>query len=536
MGRLQANAKQNRKLNAGSVMLDRLSTNTALIKVFYQANKLSQRTNSAVLLVVFLYFWLTQKLDDFLKLDDEEIASSDSILHCYRVRSSDECKAHRFKNQKFEDGKSWTYYAREIITKDGDTVFEWQPIPNSLIHIFKPFVSSQNYDKEWLTEVEKQQLFNLIHQKWRKPAEIEHFPSVKKQQFLQYITHCIRVDNELSSLTKSLLLPENKLHHRHAAAYLQKNSEQVRAEIFHAQDRYLSRLFTFANDLGLSKLLTLRFSSSAKVSKTKLPDISLLNDNARRNIPADITNSRVGVSFHNKLIGEELEKHIDESINYGSQRILPESEIVAIFRNLNDEIISSTSAKKLSATALIDYHNLCANHVALLFILLTGTRPTHAISINKQSHYDYCRATIKDKGVIREITICDYLRQQILYYLTLQQKLISQLKLSSVLPWNWHLYDESGQAVAITAKSLRQFLHQRAPGVVPYVLRHQFSQSAATSIIPKLTTHQIDRLMGHSEYGERLGSDHVFPPSREQQALFLNSLPTRYGLKELKYV
>ncbi|GAB1086690.1 MAG: hypothetical protein Sw1PiTSA_07890 [Shewanella algae] len=49
MGRLQANAKQNRKLNAGSVMLDRLSTNTALIKVFYQANKLSQRTKSAVL-------------------------------------------------------------------------------------------------------------------------------------------------------------------------------------------------------------------------------------------------------------------------------------------------------------------------------------------------------------------------------------------------------------------------------------------------------------------------------------------------------
>ncbi|MGL5907688.1 MAG: hypothetical protein ACRCZA_13395 [Shewanella sp.] len=536
MGKQQANAKSNRLKNSGSVMPDRLSTNTALMKIFYLAQKQSHHTNSGKLLVVMMYLWLTQQLDDFLLRARENPITVDDIPDCHKVKNSDICKAHRFKNQKFEDGKSWTYYARATITQNGEKKFEWQPIPNCLIHIFKPFISNQSYNVSWLTALEKQKLLNLLMAKWRKPAEIDHFPAIKKQIFFEYITRCVRTDNQLSSLTKSLLLPNDIRHHQHAAVYQQKNSEQVRTELFHAQDRYLSRLFNHANSLGVSKLLTLTFSSSSTVRKATLPSISLLNDNAKRNIPADITNSQVGVSFHSKWVGEDLEKYADESVKYGSNRLRPESEIVAIFRLLHDEITSSKPENKAAKTALIHYHNLCANHIALLFILLTGMRPTHAISINKKSQYDYRRTTVSDKGFQREIRICDYLRQQILHYISLQQELNSKLNLVNDLPWAWNLYDTNNQAIAISAKSLRQFLHQRANGVVPYVLRHQFAQSAVTSIIHKLTTHQIDRLMGHAEYGEHLGSDHVFPASIKQQEEFLDSLPARYGLKELKYV
>ena len=536
MGKQQANAKRNRLKNSGSVMPDRLSTNTALMKVFYQAQKRSHETNSGKLLLVLLYLWLTQLLDDFFAQANDKPATVDNVPNCHRVRSSDACEAHRFKNHKFEDGKSWTYYARATTNRSGEKIFEWQPIPNSLIHIFKPFVSSQSYNVSWLTTIEKQQLLNLLQQKWRKPTEIEHFPAMRKQVFLTYITRCIRTDNQLSNLTKSLLLPADKLHHRHAAAYQQKNSEQIRAELFHAQDRYLNRLFTHANSLGVSKLLTLTFSSSSNIGRTKLTNISLLNNNAKRNIPAEITSSKVGVSFHNKLIGEDLEKYADKSIKYGSHRLIREGEIVTIFRHLHDEITSLKPNDKPSHEAFIRYHNLCANHIALLFILLTGMRPTHAISINKQSHYDYRHTTVSDKGFQREITICRYLRQQILHYIKLQQQLSSTLHLTNDLPWVWCLYDANSQAIAMSAKSLRQFLHQRTIKTVPYVLRHHFAQSAVTSIIHKLTTHQIDRLMGHAEYGEHLGSDHLFPASIEQQNLFLNSLPARYGLRELKYV
>ena len=47
MGKLQANAKSNRIKNSGGVMPDRLSTNTALMKMFYQAQKQSHDTNDS---------------------------------------------------------------------------------------------------------------------------------------------------------------------------------------------------------------------------------------------------------------------------------------------------------------------------------------------------------------------------------------------------------------------------------------------------------------------------------------------------------
>ncbi|QXN27577.1 hypothetical protein KVP08_023545 (plasmid) [Shewanella putrefaciens] len=69
--------------------------------------------------------------------------------------------------------------------------------------------------------------------------------------------------------------------------------------------------------------------------------------------------------------------------------------------------------------------------------------------------------------------------------------------------------------------------YQRANGIVPMCCVINL-KSAATSIIHKLTTHQIDRLMGHAEYGEHLGSDHTFPASIKNKTYF-DSLPADTG-------
>ena len=85
MGKLQANAKSNRIKNSGGVMPDRLSTNTALMKMFYQAQKQSHDTNTGKLLIVFMYLWLTQQLDDFLLRASEKPITVDDIPDCHKL-------------------------------------------------------------------------------------------------------------------------------------------------------------------------------------------------------------------------------------------------------------------------------------------------------------------------------------------------------------------------------------------------------------------------------------------------------------------
>ncbi|QXN27578.1 hypothetical protein KVP08_023550 (plasmid) [Shewanella putrefaciens] len=117
-----------------------------------------------------------------------------------------------------------------------------------------------------------------------------------------------------------------------------------------------------------------------------LPSISLINDNAKRNIPANITSSKVGVSFHSKWVGEDLEKIRRTSPWFSVVSDLYPSEVVAIFRHLHDEITSSKPENKAAQADLIHYHNLCANHIALLFIVLTGMRlPMLSLSINNHT-------------------------------------------------------------------------------------------------------------------------------------------------------
>ena len=69
---------------------------------------------------------------------------------------------------------------------------------------------------------------------------------------------------------------------------------------------------------------------------------------------------------------------------------------------------------------------------------------------------------------------------------------------------------------------------------VPYQLRHNFAQHALNSPSAKLTTTDVDRLMGHSSIGERLGSDALFPVKEAKLIHFLNGIPGFLHLPPIK--
>ncbi len=183
---------------------------------------------------------------------------------------------------------------------------------------------------------------------------------------------------------------------------------------------------------------------------------------------------------------------------------------------------------------LISYYNALTYQLAFQFLMLTGVRPTHALSLEKRRCYGIKQAIHSDKGRYRVIYLCDYLQESIRYYLSIQQGLLTQLNIKTTSPYLWFLLDKDNQAQVLNAKIIRRFMLRHWPyndsdtnNIVPYCLRHTFAQMAQSHTHPQLTTQQIARLMGHSSFGEHLGSDLCFPSSKKALFAFLNHLPEK---------
>ena len=69
--------------------------------------------------------------------------------------------------------------------------------------------------------------------------------------------------------------------------------------------------------------------------------------------------------------------------------------------------------------------------------------------------------------------------------------------------------------------------------VVPYQLRHSFAQHALMATQPRLTTQQVDVLMGHSELGEHLGSAYAFQAYNQTLIEHLNHWPSLLQLSAI---
>lgn len=511
MGKQSAMQAYQRGKNAGGVAPDPYATLITLAILFKRCRRRSLKsdfnmeTYSDVELLVVLYLWLTQQL--------ATLTSADDIPDLNKISGSQPCQPHCLRNIK-DGGVSWTEFALAYQHK-GKTIHLWQPMPALFNALFQPFVSSKAYNSPWLSKKQKQTLFAKLQKKWKTPKRFKNLPRQRKDTFFHYFTTMTQVDPILSTLAKSVLLTAHQLHHQSAKAYQRENTDQLRFKIFKAHNLYLTRLTTAAREHDLSHELECKINGTT---------ISLIQSSSQR--PPYLTKIGMIPEFHIDTRNGNKQIVQTEPLLIGSARSLDTDDVSLFFKQLNAHVLHDKPEQKASLNALKIYYNLRTYQLALQFIVLTGTRPTHAITLEKHRHFG-SNATVKDKGRLRPIWLCDYLQRQIADYLSLQARLLSHLPTPIDCPVLWHLLDEHDQVELLNAKKLRRFMAKLWPGqpAVPYQLRHFFAQCALTSTQPQLATHHIDRLMGHSQFGEHLGSDHLFPTSLSRIRTHLNKLP-----------
>ncbi|WP_434143862.1 beta-propeller domain-containing protein [Photobacterium leiognathi] len=149
---------------------------------------------------------------------------------------------------------------------------------------------------------------------------------------------------------------------------------------------------------------------------------------------------------------------------------------------------------------------------------------------------------ISDKGKFRTLFICEYLKQRITHYQSIQHVLLNKLGITSTPSTLWFLIDENNEAKPLNAKLTNQFIQQYWPenAVTPaneidaYRFRHTVAQTALNHQDPPLTSQQIDKLMGHSKLGEHYGNDQLLPTHKQTLLSFLNNLPELFKLNNYK--
>ncbi|WP_419239847.1 hypothetical protein [Photobacterium leiognathi] len=328
----------------------------------------------------------------------------------------------------------------------------------------------------------------------------------------------------LSTTAKSILLPEHVLHHASAKAYQKENSNQLRYKIFRAHNQYLERLDDASKQYGINLSINNAHHKMALLFDANLTLPSYLNKKGQ-----------IDAFERRKNAKNQGYQYIQlPSIEIGSHRALPLDQVRLFFDVIDEHVKGLLPRKGWTKKQLINYYDALTYQLAFQFLILTGVRPTHALSLEKRRCYGVKQAIHSDKGRYRVIYLCDYLQESIRYYLSIQQGLLTRINIKTTSPYLWFLLDKDNQVQVLNAKIMRQFMQQYWPyrdtdinTVVPYCLRHTFAQMAQSHTHPQLTTQQIDRLMGHSSFGEHLGSDLCFPNNKKALFTFLNHLPEK---------
>lgn len=507
-------AKKNRKHNSGGIAPISLHvSNTLCIGIERFHTFFDSAKDKCIVLMTFIYLWLTQQLDG--------LTSATDIPSLYRVTGSDPCAEHRLRIVKYNN-ISWVEYAQQYTTSN-KVIWQWQPIPTPLCQFFLQCMRNitANTQKSIINQSIKDRLWQFINSKWRTPKHREQYGRIKKDVFFRYFTIMTKNSPYLSTLAKEVLLQHKTLHHHSASAYQRENSNQIRHQIFHEQSNFLKRIIQAANQYRLD--LTIN-NSHFKLSNLFNGDVCL---------PKYLTTAGEIIVFdRQKSPDNQGYQYVAlPTISVGSNRVLPLDDVRAFFIALNDNVKQHIVTKIWTKTQLKAYYNALTYQLAFQFLILTGARPTHAISLETQRTYGGYQSTISDKGRYRTLYLCDHLRCSIEYYLSIQKNLLTRLGCQASSPFLWFLLDEDNQPQTLNARKMRQFMHKHWPyqnnevkKIVPYCLRHTFAQQALLHTNPRLTTQQIDRLMGHSSFGEHLGSDQCFPISQKIYLQFLNQL------------
>lgn len=515
MSKDSAIKRKARQRNSGGVNPEPMSVALTLLTALHRLKPRRQATTSQKIsyydrqLFYFVYLWLTGELADCRTTDD--------IPTIEILTGSEPCRASSLRRVRMNN-ISWVEYALAHETPYG-IKWQWQPLPNGLNAYFSHALTQSTEHWE-LSIQEKVAFIDWLTTKWRTPTSLLGRYRIRRDGLFGYFKTLANLDSGLSTLSKRALLGEEGLHHHSASAYQSQDSEQLRYEIFHAQTQYLDRLRHVLMDPKLEPMLNVPLPITAN-------ERSLLHKNDP--LPEYLLVAGRIAAFHLDLTKATKTYIKTPPLTFGSQRMLDVGHLRQFFRHLHQQGLQLSHAQ-YSATTLRELFNFRANELALLFIALTGVRPTHAITLEQTYCFNFQHAIVRDKGRWRSVLLPDYLQQAIEHFERLKHQ-VNQL-FPKYIPSEllWFQINEQGEPSPLNAKSLRQFMMQHwsecfpNDHVVPYQLRHFFAQHARAALDPVLSTQDVDQLMGHSSFGEHLGSDMHFPASQKKLTKHLNGI------------
>ncbi|MCY9826473.1 hypothetical protein [Vibrio chagasii] len=538
MGYIANEKRKNRNKQSGAPYPEAKPTVTSLTRIFKNLNRsqipLKKREK---FFFVFIYLWLTGELAFLRKQNDSAKISDYTLPDLFRQQAYKACQKNAFRTV-IHESTSWVEYAIAYPVNH-QSVYVWQPVPSRLNPFFQRFLSQRGYERPFLSSNEKDELKTLIEKRWKQHGLDELEQSVgRKDNLINYFNICVQNDNLLSALPRYVLTHQHhRVHHSNARYYQQETSDRIRAKIFRAHERYLERLIFEIRALNFEEKFTVerRTKNRSGVERIYLVDTTLV-----QNVPSALEAHSLNQLDYKK--GESKPSSAQTPIMIGSRRSVDVVTLARFFHQVESDILARSISiePERSVEAFLSYYNLCTYHLVLCFLLCTGVRPTHHLSIESRRYFPGKKASVKDKGHYREIFINKYLTEQIHQHQRLQQRLRSLLPAQAfhldkeVL---WYLIDDNKQAQTVSAGLLRQFLKQRGATFVAYSIRHTFAQFALEHVAPSsLSNAQLDRLMGHANLGEDIGNDHIFPLHRQQLIQHINRIASNFNLQKVCYV
>jgi len=521
MGISSSDQNRNRKIAAGGVMPCPIKTAITLAVAFTRFTKTADKKKGTDrFILLYLYIWLTGQKED--------IHCAGDVPDIKRVSQAQDCAPHCFRIYKEKDDKT-VEYAQKYSMKDGSAIYVWQPLPDAFQGLFLHAIANLSYDTPLLNKKAKKIFYLRLSKKWKTSRHLAPFPRVRKDKFSLYFIHCIQLDPELSTIAKMVMIGANRLQHKPALFYQTEEVDRLRKKILLAHNRYLTRVINAIKQLE-DKAPKLEQNFSCYVNNLKK---SLITPAERQaNYLQRIDKITVFQLFHGN--GTQTFKAIP-SLIIGSKRGLPIDGVIRFFERINDEIAHYLAIDNMTKEQLREFYNLRTYEIAFQHLALTGARPTHNITFEKANYYPGSDVLIKDKGKERIIILSEYFHTYLTHYHALQKKMLTLFPSEQECKLMWYLLDNKGQQQPLTHKDLRIKLNELWKGTSPYQFRHFFAQSALKSTVPHhLSIQQIDRLMGHSNAGEHLGSDHQFPITRIPVENYLNSLPKQLNLKGVR--
>ncbi len=445
-------------------------------------------------LMILLLVWL--------KSDFNAVTAEQKFPKFYRLKSSQSAEKNAVRIIR-DSGISWVEYSVEI----NENEFMWMPVPIALKAIFWRVLQECPYEKPVLNDTECHELYSFWISKMARPRADRGVKMSQKIAWANYISNYCQADSQLSSNSKELYF--SKLHHSSSTAYQKDKLESDRFQLFESINNAINRLILEAEKWGM------------------LPDFErtinqhLVIPNRNEKLPQYLTETS-GLISEIKIIYKDHHHEINKvSTTYvGTKTSAEKSEVCDLFKKLNDEL-SAIKGQSKSRVGLVKYYNQITYTFTLQLILLTSIRPTHQISplLSSLSHDRFC---IKDKGQSRNVFLNDFLQEQVIYYRKLQNHVTSTFLFSKSSSYLLFLIDDNFQPIELTAKKLRLFMNQYWPGHVLYQLRKAHSQILMELKFPN---HLLDRVMGHSNWGEHDGAMTVFPYEEKTILKALNKLP-----------